>query len=64
MPLTLLVAATGERLVGFIEVSLRSYIDGCDPRRPIEMTPKRASTPGLATIATTPATTVRWPRGQ
>jgi aminoglycoside 6'-N-acetyltransferase I len=34
MPIVVLVAEEGARLVGFIEVSLRSTVDGCDPLRP------------------------------
>ena len=34
LPLALFVAEDGGRLVGFIEVGLRSHADGCDPLRP------------------------------
>ncbi len=35
MPLVLFVAVDDTRLLGFIEVGLRSHADGCDPRRPV-----------------------------
>lgn len=36
MPLTVFVAeASGQALVGFLEVGLRSHADGCDPSRPV-----------------------------
>jgi aminoglycoside 6'-N-acetyltransferase I len=36
MPLIILVAeATNQRLVGFMEVDLRSHADGCNPARPV-----------------------------
>jgi aminoglycoside 6'-N-acetyltransferase I len=36
MPLVELVAEAGDgRLVGFLEVGLRSHADGCDPSRPV-----------------------------
>jgi len=36
MPLIILVAvANDERLVGFLEVDLRSHADGCNPSRPV-----------------------------
>ncbi len=35
MPLVLFVAERDARVVGFIEVGLRSHADGCDPRRPV-----------------------------
>jgi aminoglycoside 6'-N-acetyltransferase I len=36
MPLVILVAETsGGRLVGFLEVNLRSHADGCNPGRPV-----------------------------
>jgi aminoglycoside 6'-N-acetyltransferase I len=34
MPLVILVAEDEDRLIGFIEVGLRSHADGCDPTRP------------------------------
>jgi aminoglycoside 6'-N-acetyltransferase I len=35
-PLTILVAeTTDDRLVGFVEVDLRSHADGCDPAQPV-----------------------------
>jgi aminoglycoside 6'-N-acetyltransferase I len=34
LPLTLFVAEAFERVVGFVEVGLRSHADGCDPSRP------------------------------
>ena len=34
LPLTLFVAEREGRIVGFLEVGLRSHADGCDPRRP------------------------------
>lgn len=34
MPLVLFVAALDQRVVGFVEVGLRSHADGCDPARP------------------------------
>lgn len=35
LPLTLFVAERGQRIVGFVEVGLRSHADGCDERRPV-----------------------------
>jgi aminoglycoside 6'-N-acetyltransferase I len=36
MPHTILVAeASGRRLIGFLEVNLRSHADGCNPSRPV-----------------------------
>ena len=35
LPLTLFVAERGRRIVGFLEVGLRSHADGCDPRRQV-----------------------------
>jgi aminoglycoside 6'-N-acetyltransferase I len=36
MPLTILVAeASDGRLVGFVEVDLRSHADGCNPAQPV-----------------------------
>jgi aminoglycoside 6'-N-acetyltransferase I len=35
LPLTVHVAARAGRLVGFVEVGLRSHADGCDERRPV-----------------------------
>lgn len=36
MPLTILVAeASNRRLVGFLEVDLRSHADGCNPAQPV-----------------------------
>lgn len=36
MPLTILVAeASDKRLVGFLEVDLRSHADGCNPAQPV-----------------------------
>lgn len=35
LPLTLFVADTGDRLVGFVEVGLRSHANGCDGVRPV-----------------------------
>jgi aminoglycoside 6'-N-acetyltransferase I len=34
LPLTLFVAEAAGRVVGFVEVGLRSHADGCDPVRP------------------------------
>jgi aminoglycoside 6'-N-acetyltransferase I len=34
LPIVVLVAEEGDRVIGFIEVSLRSTVDGCDPLRP------------------------------
>jgi aminoglycoside 6'-N-acetyltransferase I len=34
LPLAVFVADDGGRLIGFIEVGLRSHADGCDPARP------------------------------
>jgi aminoglycoside 6'-N-acetyltransferase I len=34
MPLTMFVAEDEARVIGFIEVGLRSHADGCDPRQP------------------------------
>ncbi len=31
----ILVAESGAEVVGFVEVSLRSHADGCDPRQPV-----------------------------
>ena len=35
LPLVVLVAEEDARLVGFVEVGLRSYADGCDRDRPV-----------------------------
>jgi aminoglycoside 6'-N-acetyltransferase I len=35
MPLVVLVAEKSGRVVGFIEVGLRSHADGCDTRQPV-----------------------------
>lgn len=35
MPLVIFVAEDRGRVVGFIEVGLRSHADGCDPTRPV-----------------------------
>ena len=35
LPLVLFVAERGARVVGFIEVGLRSHADGCDGARPV-----------------------------
>ena len=35
LPLVLVVAEIEGRIVGFIEVGLRSHADGCDPRTPV-----------------------------
>jgi aminoglycoside 6'-N-acetyltransferase I len=35
LPLALFVAADGARIVGFVEVGLRSHANGCDPTRPV-----------------------------
>jgi aminoglycoside 6'-N-acetyltransferase I len=35
LPLALFVALHGERVVGFVEVGLRSHANGCDPIRPV-----------------------------
>jgi aminoglycoside 6'-N-acetyltransferase I len=35
MPLVVLVAEVAGKVVGFVEVGLRSHADGCDPMRPI-----------------------------
>jgi len=35
MPLVVFVAETEGKVVGFIEVGLRSHADGCDTRRPV-----------------------------
>jgi len=36
MPIAILVAeARGGRLIGFLEVDLRSHADGCDPAQPV-----------------------------
>ena len=35
LPLTLFVAEAGDRLVGFVEVGLRSHANGCDGSRPV-----------------------------
>jgi len=35
MPLVILVAEGDGRLVGFLEVGLRSHADGCDPASPV-----------------------------
>ena len=35
MPLTILVAEASGRLVGFLEVDLRSHADGCNPSQPV-----------------------------
>lgn len=36
MPIAVLVAEAGDgRLVGFVEVDLRSHADGCDPAQPV-----------------------------
>jgi aminoglycoside 6'-N-acetyltransferase I len=35
LPLVLLVAEREGRVIGFVEVGLRSHADGCDPRIPV-----------------------------
>jgi aminoglycoside 6'-N-acetyltransferase I len=35
MPLVVFVAETDDRVIGFIEVGLRSHADGCDTRHPV-----------------------------
>jgi aminoglycoside 6'-N-acetyltransferase I len=35
MPLVVLVAEADDRVIGFIEVGLRSHADGCDTRQPV-----------------------------
>jgi aminoglycoside 6'-N-acetyltransferase I len=35
MPLVLFVAETGSKVIGFIEVGVRSHADGCDTRHPV-----------------------------
>jgi aminoglycoside 6'-N-acetyltransferase I len=35
MPLTIFVAEASGRLVGFLEVDLRSHADGCNPSKPV-----------------------------
>jgi aminoglycoside 6'-N-acetyltransferase I len=35
MPLTSIVAEDDGRLIGFVEVGLRSHADGCDPKQPV-----------------------------
>ncbi len=35
LPLVVLVAETDDRVIGFIEVGLRSHADGCDTRHPV-----------------------------
>lgn len=35
LPLALFVALEGTRIVGFVEVGLRSHANGCDPIRPV-----------------------------
>ena len=35
MPLTILIAEAGGRLVGFVEVDLRSHADGCNPAQAV-----------------------------
>ncbi len=35
LPYVALVAEVGERIVGFVEVGLRSHADGCDPARAV-----------------------------
>jgi aminoglycoside 6'-N-acetyltransferase I len=35
LPLTLFVAERDERVIGFVEVGLRSHADGCDASRPV-----------------------------
>jgi aminoglycoside 6'-N-acetyltransferase I len=35
MPMALFVAEQDERVIGFVEVGLRSHADGCDERRPV-----------------------------
>ena len=35
MPLIILVAESGDRVIGFLEADLRSHADGCDPSRPV-----------------------------
>lgn len=35
LPLVVFVAEAEGRLVGFVEVGLRSHADGCDPARPV-----------------------------
>lgn len=34
-PYVVLVAEIDQTIVGFADVTLRSYADGCDPRRPV-----------------------------
>lgn len=34
-PYVILVAESGEKVIGFADVTLRSYADGCDPSRPV-----------------------------
>lgn len=34
LPLVVFVAESEDRLIGFVEVGLRSHADGCDPSRP------------------------------
>lgn len=34
LPFACFVAEAGGRVVGFVEVDLRSHVDGCDPKRP------------------------------
>jgi aminoglycoside 6'-N-acetyltransferase I len=35
LPLEILVAATDDEVVGFLEVDLRSHADGCNPEQPV-----------------------------
>jgi aminoglycoside 6'-N-acetyltransferase I len=35
LPLIILVAQAGDRILGFLEVDLRSHADGCNPIRPV-----------------------------
>ena len=35
LPITIFVAETNRKLVGFVEVDLRSHADGCDPKQPV-----------------------------
>lgn len=35
LPLQILVAESAGRVIGFVEVGLRSHADGCDPARPV-----------------------------
>ena len=35
MPLVIFVAEASERPIGFLEVDLRSHVDGCNPAKPV-----------------------------